>query len=81
MEQEQDKIRDILKGFFGAIKNCAKDIHFAFFTGVTKMPKVSIFSDLNNLKDISMDEKFSTICGITDAEMVEYLGFAELLVL
>ena len=74
MEQEQDKIRDILKGFFGAIKNCAKDIHFSFFTGVTKMPKVSIFSDLNNLKDISMDEKYSTICGITDAEMVEYLS-------
>ncbi|WP_024468481.1 AAA family ATPase, partial [Treponema pedis] len=44
-------------------------IRFAFLTGVTKFSKVSIFSDLNNLRDISMEEEFTAICGITQNEL------------
>ena len=67
---EQDKVRNILKGFYGALKDCAEHIRFALFTGVTKMTKVSIFSELNNLKDISMNPQFSAICGVTESELV-----------
>ena len=48
-------------------------IRFAFFTGVTKFSKVSIFSDLNNLKDISLNPTYSEICGITEKEIRECL--------
>ena len=49
-----------------------KYIKFAFLTGVTKFGKVSVFSDLNNLLDISMDEAYTGICGITEGELTTY---------
>ena len=45
------------------------DIHFSFLTGVTKFSKVSIFSDLNNLDDVSFDREYSSLCGITEKEL------------
>ena len=51
------------------LKSCDADIQFAMFTGVTKFSKVSIFSDLNNLEDITLDNRYSTICGITPDEL------------
>ena len=57
--------RNILKAFYGALKSCDRYIRFAFLTGVTKFGKVSVFSDLNNLIDLSFDNRYSTICGIT----------------
>ncbi len=65
----EDNIRNILKGFYGNLKSEDAYIRFVFITGVTRFDKVSIFSDLNNLKDISMSEDFSAICGITQEEM------------
>jgi hypothetical protein len=65
----QDKFRSILKGFYGALKSMDACIKFAFLTGVTKFSKVSIFSDLNNLRDISPRKEYGTICGITDEEI------------
>ena len=64
-----DRNRALFKGFFGNLKGMDGYIKFAFFTGVTKFSKVSIFSDLNQLRDISLSEKYASICGITQAEL------------
>ena len=64
-----EKSRKLFKGFFGNLKSCDKYLKFVFITGVTKFSKVSIFSDLNQLRDISMTEDYATICGITQNEM------------
>ncbi len=66
-----EESRKLFKGFFGNLKSCDEHLQFVFITGVTKFSKVSIFSDLNQLNDISFDEDFSTICGITQNEMEE----------
>ncbi len=68
-EMLQDAYRSELRGFYGALKSMDHYIRFAFLTGVTKFGKISVFSDLNNLNDISMDERYATICGITDEEV------------
>jgi hypothetical protein len=68
-EKLQDTFRSILKGFYGALKSMDALIKFAFLTGVTKFNKVSVFSDLNNLEDISLDKPYASICGITDEEI------------
>ena len=65
------EIRDALKGFYGNLKSEDKYIRFAFITGVTRFDKVSIFSDLNNLNDISLSDDFSTVCGISQSELKE----------
>ena len=68
-EDLQGEMRSILKPFYGVLKTMDGCIRFALLTGVTKFGKVSVFSDLNNLEDISMDERYVTICGITEAEI------------
>ncbi len=65
----QDEYRDTLKAFYGALKSMDRYIKFALLTGVTKFGKISVFSDLNNLMDISMDYRYSNICGITEEEL------------
>ena len=72
-EELQKQFRDALKPFYGALKTMDGCIKFALLTGVTKFGKVSVFSDLNNLKDISMDERFVDICGITEKEIHDNL--------
>lgn len=59
----------VFKGFFSTLKSCDDYIQFIFITGVTKFSKVSIFSDLNQLRDISMVREYAAICGITEQEM------------
>ena len=59
----------VFKGFFSTLKSYDEYLKFVFLTGVTKFSKVSIFSDLNHLMDISIDERYAGICGITEAEM------------
>ena len=68
----QTEYRNTLKAFYGALKSCDGYIQFAMLTGVTKFGKVSVFSDLNNLMDISMINRFSEICGITEEELHRY---------
>jgi hypothetical protein len=68
-ESLQDGFRATLKNFYGVLKSEDKNIRFAFLTGVTKFGKVSVFSDLNNLEDISLDEPYASVCGITDEEI------------
>jgi hypothetical protein len=65
----QERQREVLKHFYGVLKNLDEYIKFALLTGVTKFSKVSVFSGLNNLYDISMDSRFASICGITDEEI------------
>lgn len=67
--------RNTLKAFYGTLKSCDQYIKFALLTGVTKFGKVSVFSDLNNLMDISIDDRFTNLCGITEEEL--YLNFQE----
>lgn len=73
-DELQDEFRGMLKAFYGALKSQDRYIRFAFLTGVTKYGKVSVFSDLNNLVDISMDARYQTICGITEKEIHEYFS-------
>ncbi len=68
----QEEYRNILKAFYSVLKTQDRYIRFALLTGVTKFGKVSVFSDLNNLDDISMDSRYIDICGITEAEIHKY---------
>lgn len=68
-EPLQRKFRNTMKAFYSVLKTMDGHIKFAFLTGVTKFGKVSVFSDLNNLIDISMDEQYVELCGITEKEI------------
>ena len=61
--------KEVFKGFFSTLKSFDEYIQFVFITGVTKFSKVSIFSDLNQLKDISLSKQYAGICGITDEDI------------
>ena len=67
-----EAFRRELQGFYSVIKGKDEFIRFAFLTGVTKLGKMSIFSGLNNLNDISMDLGFSDICGVSEEELKTY---------
>ena len=69
-----EQFRRELQGFYSVIKGKDNAIRFAFMTGVTKLGKMSIFSGLNNLNDISMDARYADICGITEVELKSYFG-------
>ena len=66
----QDAYRSTLKAFYGALKSQDGNIKFALLTGVTKFGKVSVFSDLNNLMDLSRDLRYFDICGISEEELL-----------
>ena len=68
-EALNEQYRNELKAFYSVIKTCDEYIRFAFLTGVTKFSKISIFSDLNNLRDISLEKHYAGICGITQKEL------------
>ena len=70
-DELQKSFRDTLKAFYGALKSKDGCIKFGMLTGVTKFGKVSVFSDLNNLEDISMRQQYIEICGISDRELHE----------
>ena len=71
-EELQREFRNTLKPFYGVLKTMDGDIKFALLTGVTKFGKVSVFSDLNNLNDISMDKQYVSLCGMTEEEIHRY---------
>ena len=71
-----DEYRRILKAFYGVEKTMDAYIQFGLFSGVTKFSKVSVFSDLNNLTDISLDLRYATLCGITEEEIHNQLDEA-----
>ena len=61
--------RDFLRGLYATIKDSDADIRFSFITGVSEFSKVSLFSGLNNLIDLTLDSEFSAICGYTEADL------------
>lgn len=66
-----EEYRKTLKAFYGVLKSADRYLRFAFLTGVTKFSQVSVFSDLNQLNDISLDYAYATVCGITRQELAE----------
>ena len=77
-----EEMRQIMRNFYSPLKYCDPHLHFVFLTGITKFSQLSIFSELNNLKNISMLPAFAAICGISKEEvctqMADYLDeFAE----
>ena len=61
--------RDFLRGFYGVVKDADEHVRFAFLTGVSKFSKVSLFSGLNNLMDITLESRYSAICGYTESDL------------
>ena len=61
--------RDFLRGLYAVVKDCDAHIRFSFLTGVSKFSKVSLFSGLNNLTDLTLEPDYSAICGYTDADL------------
>ena len=61
--------RDFLRGLYAVIKDCDAHVRFTFITGVSKFSKVSLFSGLNNLTDITLEPEYSALCGYTDADI------------
>lgn len=64
-----EEMKKFLKPVFAVLKGADRYIQFAILTGVSRFSKLSIFSDINNLRDITLDERFCSICGITEAEL------------
>ena len=73
-QKRQDSFRSTLKAFYGALKSEDGHIKFALLTGVTKFGKVSVFSDLNNLEDLSRNPGYTDICGISEEELLRDFG-------
>ena len=71
-DELQTEYRSTLKPFYGVLKTCDRYIKFAFLTGVTKFGKVSVFSDLNNLEDLTMLPQYNEVCGIYEDELYQY---------
>ena len=69
-EKLLDEYRSILKAFYGVLKSADRYLRFVFLTGVTKFAQVSVFSDLNQLQDISSWPDYSSLCGITKEELI-----------
>ena len=70
----EDHHRNILKGFYSVFKAADANLQFVLLTGVTKFSQVSVFSGFNQPKDISMDGRYETLCGITEEEMYQYFA-------
>jgi hypothetical protein len=71
-KEEVERIREVLKGFYTTLKGLDEYIKFVIVTGVSKFAKVSLFSGLNQLKDISLDLRYGNICGYTQEELENY---------
>lgn len=73
-QELQDHYREELHGFYSVLKKMEECIRFCFLTGVTRYGKVSVFSGLNNLEDITFLDEYAGICGVTEEELHEYYG-------
>ena len=68
------EMRQIMRNFYSPLKDCDSYLRFVFITGITKFSQLSIFSELNNLKNISMNPRFAAICGITEDELLTQMS-------
>ena len=69
-----DVLRNIMRNFYSPLKGCELMLRFVFLTGITKFSQLSIFSELNNISNISMDEPYAGICGITKEELLTQMS-------
>lgn len=68
-EKDLPILRNVMRNFYSPLKACDPYLRYVFLTGITKFSQLSIFSELNNIKNISMDEAYAAICGITEEEL------------
>ena len=68
-------LRNVMRNFYSPLKACDPYLRYVFLTGITKFSQLSIFSELNNIKNISMDEPYVAICGITEEEIKEQMSY------
>ena len=73
-ETSLDILRNVMRNFYSPLKDCEKMLRFVFLTGITKFSQLSIFSELNNITNVSMDEPYAGICGITKEELVSLMS-------
>ena len=74
-EKEQlDVLRNVMRNFYSPLKYSEAKLRFVFLTGITKFSQVSIFSELNNITNISMDDDYAGVCGITKEELVTQMA-------
>ena len=73
-EEDLPKLRHIMRNFYSPLKACDPYLRFVFLTGITKFSQLSIFSELNNIDNISMDEPYATLCGISKEELLTQLA-------
>ena len=73
-EEQLDVLRDTMRNFYSPLKDCESMLRFVFLTGITKFSQLSIFSELNNITNVSMDEPYAGICGITKEELLEQMS-------
>lgn len=68
-------LRNVMRNFYSPLKACDPYLRYVFLTGITKFSQLSIFSELNNIKNISIDEPYAAICGITEEEIKEQMSY------
>jgi hypothetical protein len=73
-EERRGEIRNTLRAFYGVLKSADQWLRFYLITGITKFPRVSIFSELNQLEDLSMADDYASLCGVTQAELEAYFA-------
>ena len=73
-DEELPQLRQVMRNFYSPLKACDPYLRFVFLTGITKFSQMSIFSELNNLTNISMDSEYAGICGITEEELTGQLS-------
>ena len=72
--EKLDVLRNTMRNFYSPLKDCEPLLRFVFLTGITKFSQLSIFSELNNIKNVSMDEPYAGICGITKEELLTQMS-------
>lgn len=73
-DEKLDELRNIMRNFYSPLKGCEAMLRFVFLTGITKFSQVSIFSELNNITNISMNKEYAGICGITKEELLTQMS-------
>ena len=69
-----DELRQVMRNFYSPLKACDPYLRFVFLTGITKFSQTSIFSELNNLKNLSMMPRYAAVCGISKEELLTQMG-------
>ena len=78
-EENLPVLRNVMRNFYSPLKACDPYLRFVFLTGITKFSQLSIFSELNNISNVSMDEPYAAVCGITEEMLERMLGHIECL--